>query len=722
MLTLFPHNQTAYEAAEAMLKQTGKAAVIHPTGTGKSMIAFKLCAEHPGERILWLGPSTYIYKTQVENLSVVLNGKIDRNEAKSPSGQSVILSEAKDPSADLLLNDVTFLTYAKLMLLTEPELADLKPNYIILDEFHRAGAAGWGEGVHRLIAMYPTTPILGLSATNIRYLDGQRDMAEELFDGCIASEITLGEAIVRGILKAPKYICSVYSYGKALEKYEQQARHAKSKAVRDKAGDLLEQLRRALEQADGMEELFKKHMTEPRGKYLVFCSDKEHMDDMIRTSREWFSSIDAKTHIYSVYADDPETDRAFADFKEDQTDHLRLLFCIDMLNEGVHVDSIDGVILLRPTISPIVYKQQIGRALSAGSGKEPVIFDIVLNIENLISIDSIEEEMQTAAAYYRRLGRDDEILTEHFTISGKLRNCMELFNRLSDTLTASWDLMYEEAKRYAEANGNLNVPKRYVTETGYNLGHWLDTQRKVRAGSVPGNLSEERIKRLTALGMRWQSAGDANWETYYEALIQYKEQFRDISVPAKYVTDKGLPLGHWLTNIRSCRKSNIRSGYLTEERIKALDELGMVWDVPDYLFERNFAAALEYHKEHGNLNVPVAYVSADGIRLGNWLTNLRSAERRGESGLDERQKNRLTALGMQWGSKYENAWDTAFGEAVRYYGRYGNLDIPTAYVTETGFRLGRWIRRQRDDEKKGKLSETRKNRLNQIDKSWAIGA
>ena len=67
----------------------------------------------------------------------------------------------------------------------------------------------------------------------------------------------------------------------------------------------------------------------------------------------------------------------------DKSDHLKLLFCIDMLNEGVHVEGIDGVILLRPTISPILYLQQIGRALSTGKGKNvrPVIFDVVNNFD-----------------------------------------------------------------------------------------------------------------------------------------------------------------------------------------------------------------------------------------------------------------------------------------------------------------------------------------------------
>ncbi|HQM02996.1 MAG TPA: helicase-related protein, partial [Ruminococcus flavefaciens] len=143
-------------------------------------------------------------------------------------------------------------------------------------------------------------------------------------------------------------------------------------------------------------------MTDRSGKYIVFCANLEHMQDMMDKAKEWFRKVDKKPHIYSVYSDDPTASKSFAEFKNDNDDtHLKLLYCIDALNEGVHVPDISGVILLRPTISPIIYKQQIGRALSASKSRNPVIFDIVNNIENLYSIDAIEEEMQVAINYYR---------------------------------------------------------------------------------------------------------------------------------------------------------------------------------------------------------------------------------------------------------------------------------------------------------------------------------
>ena len=70
---LFSHNKTAYQSAVAMLNTTGKAAVIHPTGTGKSFIALKLCEENPEKRVCWLSPSEYIFQTQIKNWNTALN-------------------------------------------------------------------------------------------------------------------------------------------------------------------------------------------------------------------------------------------------------------------------------------------------------------------------------------------------------------------------------------------------------------------------------------------------------------------------------------------------------------------------------------------------------------------------------------------------------------------------------------------------------------------------
>ena len=247
-VALYDHNRIAYESAVSMLAETGKAAVVHPTGTGKSFFGFKLCEDNPDKTVLWLSPSEYIFKTQLENL-------------KAAGG--------KEPE------NIRFLTYAKLMNMSEEEIAAIHPGLAVWDEYHRAGARMWQLGVQRFLKLFPDVPVLGLTATAIRYLDDQRDMSEELFDGNVASEMTLGEAIVRGILNPSKYVLSVFAYQKDLERYQNRVRKAKSKAVRDAAEKYLEALRRALDKADGLDVIFDKHMTDRTGKYIVFCANKE---------------------------------------------------------------------------------------------------------------------------------------------------------------------------------------------------------------------------------------------------------------------------------------------------------------------------------------------------------------------------------------------------------------------------------------------------------------
>ena len=73
-VSLFKHNREAYEAALSMLHSCGKAAIVHPTGTGKSFIGFKLCEDFPESTVCWLSPSEYIFKTQIENLKAVSGG------------------------------------------------------------------------------------------------------------------------------------------------------------------------------------------------------------------------------------------------------------------------------------------------------------------------------------------------------------------------------------------------------------------------------------------------------------------------------------------------------------------------------------------------------------------------------------------------------------------------------------------------------------------------
>lgn len=613
-IKLFEHNETAYISAIQMLTETGKAAVIHPTGTGKSFIAFKLCYDNADKKICWLSPGEYIFKTQCENLPAA-GSAVPRN--------------------------IAFFTYAKLMLMTDAELEEIKPDYIILDEFHRCGAEMWGQGVKRLLNLYSDTPILGLTATNIRYLDNRRDMADEL------------------------------------------------------------------------DKVFAKHMPKRDGKYIVFCASFDHMNEMADKAKEWFAKVDTEPHIYKAYSNDPAASKAFSAFKADVSKHLKLLYSIDMLNEGINVDDIDGVILLRPTVSPIIYKQQIGRALSAGKKSNPVIFDIVLNIENLYSIGAVEEEMQIATAYYRSLGEESSIVNDSFSIYDEVKDCRELFSRLNDVLTVSWQTMFEQAKKYYSENGDLEVPARFITNDGYSLGHWIYNQRAVRKGQQTGNLSEEQIEKLNSIGMRWNLYTDYSWEKNFNAAKDYYEKNGHLDVPSRFVTRDGLPLGEWLSSLRTWESSGIHPKYLSAERKKQLESIGMIWSKLDYYWEQNFSEALRYYRKNGDLIVPSNFVTDNGVRLGSWIFRQRKLHSGSCKGtpLTAEQTARLNSIGMVW--EPEDPRLMSFNLVKGYYKEHGNINISQSTVVN-GVWLGKWIAEQKKRLKSGKHSDKQREYLNKL--------
>ena len=659
-ITLYKHNKDAYEAVEAMLEKYKMAAVIHPTGTGKSMIAFKLAEQHPSDHFLWLSPSEYIYKTQLENVG-----------RKFPN--------------------VEYMSYSRLMK-NEDSIPELCPDYIILDEFHRCGAAEWGKSVKKLLTAYPQTKRLGMSATNIRYLDNQRNMAEELFDGHIASEMTLGEAIVRNILPEPKYVIAMYSYKKELEQLKKRIQNLSNQGLVTENEKLLEQLRRALEQADGLEEVFARHMTKKNGKYILFCSSREHMEEMQEQAHDWFAKVDRKPHMYTAFYNDASTSKAFAAFKKDNSDHLKLLFCIDMLNEGIHVEDVDGVILLRPTVSPIVYLQQIGRALSAGADNTPVIFDLVNNFDSLYCIDCLKNEMQEAFLLFPTTHGEGEKFDDRFRIIDETKDCREIFMRLQENLGSAWETYYEAAKQWYEETGNLKISKGYVTESGLTLGAWINTQRRVRSGSVSGNLTYEKICRLDDIGMIWD-VSDSSWQEATDELRRYLEEYGNLDIKARYVSPSGFRLGSWVGNLRyKVKKYGIEQALSPVQR-KELEELGMIWDRNQEKWEQYFEAAKNYYDEHGNLDVKTKYVTADGIPLGRWIASINSqisGSNTKSRTLSDEQLKRLESIGYKQEKKSSRQWDEKYKLAKAFYEENGNLNIPLSYSIN-GVRLGRWL-------------------------------
>lgn len=89
---------------------------------------------------------------------------------------------------------------------------------MVADEFHHCGAEEWGKGVTHILDANESAKVVGFSATPIRYSDGGRNMADEMFDGNVAYSMELEEAWLRGILPIPEYIVALYNAPSELEK------------------------------------------------------------------------------------------------------------------------------------------------------------------------------------------------------------------------------------------------------------------------------------------------------------------------------------------------------------------------------------------------------------------------------------------------------------------------------------------------------------------------
>ena len=137
--------------------------------------------------------------------------------------------------------------------------------------------------------------------------------------------------------------------------------------------------------------------------------------------------------------------------------------------------------------------------------------------------------------------------------------------RWNHRLEAAWEKGFASAQKYRTEHGDLLVPVRYRDKNDFALGEWIVYNRQRYLG---GNLTQNRIERLEAIGMVWSTSNDL-WEQNYAAATQYYLEHGDLEVPIKYETPSGFGLGVWLGAQRAAHKA----GELPQEQVERLDAL-----------------------------------------------------------------------------------------------------------------------------------------------------
>ena len=367
-LELQEHQQDAYNAVQKTYEQGNRAAVVIPTGCGKSFIALKLMEDNRDKNILFLAPTIAIKNQMYNYIAKYIVGEEPTSERPAR-----IIAKEHFPNLEIRL-------YQTLLKVSDENMEKYHADIIIMDELHRTGAEKWGEKVNTLLEKNPNAKILGLTATPERM--DEQNVIDKLFEGNISYELTLVEALRRRILKSPQYVKCDYALGEYIEGLKEAIDSCSDEKTKSELQKKVEQMRRIVEEAEGIPELFKNNIQKKDGKYIIFCKDKEHMELLQSKVSEWFGEIDSEPETYSVYSGETEKENNdnIKNFETSKSEHLKLLFCVDMLNEGVHIEGVSGVIMARPTDSRIVYLQQLGRALSSDpSGEQTIIFDLVNN-------------------------------------------------------------------------------------------------------------------------------------------------------------------------------------------------------------------------------------------------------------------------------------------------------------------------------------------------------
>ena len=679
-IELYPHNQAALNHLEEALKYTRRAAVIQPTGTGKSFGALAFIERRPNNSFLYLAPSTHIF-----------------NQLKHHAGHTEVLLHT------------TMMTYQKLCLLHEDELGKLEPDYIILDEFHRCGADDWGSAVDHLLALYVECFLIGFTATPVRYLDkaGTRDMSEELFHGSIASYYTLQDAINDKVLPVPHYVLGDILMNERVSSLETALTQVASYGRARTAGySLLESLKRNMAEAQGIDEIFKCHMPNRFAKLIVFCRNLEHIAQCREDMHRWLGP-GKKIREYVCRSDEKAADIELNAFAGDnERNAIRLLYCVDMLNEGIHIKDVDGVVMLRPTISPIVYLQQIGRCLACSSdgSTSPVIFDLVNNYESARVEESGQRVFNIEFSHHPSSGKGKNTPIP-FYMSGvptQFEAILEKFDHLF-TRAGRWDFCYSILQEFYHEYGQY--PHSRTCYRGIKIGRWLSEQILYIQHNSLSAARKERLEMLPGWStfLIERQPTRRTFDDYYKELLVYFEREGHIDIPQSYINPStGCKLGLYLTRLRNIRKKTDR-GHLSQDQINRLNALGMKWvkrEHPYRDFDYYYQQLIKFYRREGHIKVPTRFIDPDtGCHLGNFINCVRQAKRGTghDIVLTDRQIEMLNDLGMVWQVQASPLpFDTYYEELLRYYRREGHIRVPGNYIVpENGCKLGKFIQRMR---------------------------
>ncbi len=323
----------------------GRALVQAATGVGKTYLAAFDSKDY--ERVLFVAHREEILKQAAQSFKNVRNsddyGFFD-GESKC-TDKSVIFASVATLGRSEYLNNKYF----------APDYF----NYIVIDEFHHAV----NDQYQRIVNYFKPQFLLGLTATPER-MDGRN--IYEICDYNVPYEISLKEAINKGML-VPFHYYGIFDDTDYSKLHIVRGRYDEKELNKTYIGNV-----------HRYELIYKYYCKYGSRQALGFCCSKEHAREMARE----FSSRGIPSVAVFSDASGEYTEKRNVAIQKLKNGEIRAIFSVDMFNEGVDITSVDMVMFLRPTESPIVFLQQLGRGLRKCRGKEFLtVLDFIGNYE-----------------------------------------------------------------------------------------------------------------------------------------------------------------------------------------------------------------------------------------------------------------------------------------------------------------------------------------------------
>lgn len=446
--------ETKVEVIKA-LTEYGKCAILRPTGFGKTVLMCKI-ADERYKRVM------YVYPTDV----------IKQNAEKR-------IKKAK----------VDFVSYMKIGKQHNKVkgLYDIikkqKYDLIIFDEIHHMGAKFVKETLDELYKLLENTNIhiLGGTATPKR-MDGF-DVVGKYFDNRITSFYGLDRAIGDGIMPVPYYVYALDGYKEEVKKVQNKLKDTPEEikeAVQVDLRKYVRQLNKITNAEDIISEAITKVYNNNIPKYMrfvVFFPTKKSLNDRHDEVVSWFENVFEKYRIRptSVYSDSIAKQNIKNVYALDKPDYtIDLILSINMINEGYHIDDLTGVIMMRPTQSPVVYTQQVGRCIQVNMPNTPIIFDFVanINIHSLYDVNfeqskKITDKSENELSISEYIERLNKISKEHIHIVDNVASVKKVINKMNSALPTNT----EASILMDRMDPNVPYPAHFLAEK-HKVGLW----------------------------------------------------------------------------------------------------------------------------------------------------------------------------------------------------------------------------------------------------------